>query len=193
MNIHYYILFTLTFFTGAVAGAVLYVGAFAPAFQPPPPTQIGERNFELRGERFDRDCIQNATNCARLTLTEDRRLQRTEVGGGEVPSVRVSSAYFRELQAETQAAPLAAIQGESVECMSFDEAGSEYLLIYQGEPYNIHTCSDTYVQSALFPLLEQLWGDSVPTTATPVPVLEEGIGGFLQRYLKEQFDTSSEQ
>lgn len=190
MNIHFYILFTLTFFTGMAAGAVLYVGAFAPTQQPASPP-VSERAFELRGERFTTSCISSAAGCDRLTLSASRRLERVE-DGEEVEAVRVSSAYFRELTATLQAAPLEQIQSESVACQRLDRPGSQYMLVYQGEVYTLHTCSDTYRDSELFTRLEPLWSNEVATTTVPFAVFEEGVTNSIQQYLRSQFDWSGE-
>lgn len=191
MNIHFYILFTLTFFTGVAAGAVLYVGAFAPTQQPAAPPPVSERTFELRGERFATSCISSAAGCDRLTLSANRRLERVE-GGEEVESVRVSSSYFRELKAVVQDAPLGQMQSESTACQRLDRPGSQYLLVYQGEVYTLHTCSETYRGSELFTLLEPLWANGVATTTVPFAVFEEGVTNSIQQYLRSQFDWSGE-
>lgn len=191
MNIHFYILFTLTFFTGVAAGAVLYVGAFAPTQQPVSPPPVSERTFELRGERFTTGCISSAAGCDRLTLSANRRLELVE-DGEDVEAVRVSSAYFRELTATVYVAPLEQIQSESVACQRFDRVGSQYMLVYQGEVYNLHACSDTYRNSELFTQLEPLWDNGVATTTIPFAVFEEGVTNSIQQYLRSQFDWSGE-
>lgn len=191
MNIHFYILFTLTFFTGAVAGAVLYVGAFAPAYQPAAPPPASERAFELRGERFTAGCLSSSVGCDRFTLTEDRRLTRVE-NGEEMPAVRLASAYLRELTGLVQAAPLADMQREVVDCQSFERVGEQYLLIYQGEVYTLHSCSELFQNSELATYIETIWTPDLPTTTAPLPIFEEGITGSLQRYLQSQFSQSGE-
>ena len=191
MNIHFYILFALTFFTGAVAGAVLYVGAFAPAYQPAAPPPASERAFELRGERFTAGCLASATGCDRFTFTEDRRLTRF-ANGEERPTVRVTSAYMRELTAAIQDTPLAEIQSESVECQSFERVGEQYLLIYKGEVYTLHSCSETFQTETLSAFFEQIWTEEVPITSAPAPLFEEGVTGSMQRYLRSHFDRNGE-
>ena len=191
MNIHFYILFALTFFTGMAAGAVLYVGAFAPAHQPASPPPVSEREFELRGERFTTGCVRQAAGCDRFTLAENRRLTRTEEGE-ESAAERVSITYFRELTDAIQAAPLTDIQRESVACQSYSRVGEQYLLIYQGEVYTIHSCSQSFQNDTLAEYLRQLWDNTVATTSAPTPLFEEGVTGSLQRYLRTQFDWTSE-
>jgi len=185
-----YALLGLTFVTGMMAGAFLYVTAFLPA-QVAKETARDESSWTI-GATMVGDCEREVGKiCSRFELLSDRTYQYLPPGQTDA-NFTLDTSSISATQIGLLEVALTKSVNDSASTIScsdtFVGSGYEYDVRYEGDRFIFSTCDSAFAASVLNAELATIWrilaGDEV--SAPPV-LIEEGVSGWLENLLDESF------